>query len=242
MNAPGLRIKLLGFASLLASLAFMLGGHKAAEASDQIYTFPFEGTWTISCGFGPYSLCGLSGWHYGTDYVLGAPLEGGHPIHAAARGTALPCALDPYAGYSVVVDHYSGRVTRYLHFDNYALPSNGQIVARGQTIGYEGSRGIGVTGPHLHFEAREGASRNCSSINGTAVDPYGGSYSPGTYSWKTNPPSTARDLDFSGDGYPDVLAKETSTGTICLVRGNGIGGWNGNGDPGCGDGLPIGFG
>ncbi len=240
------RVKLLGLSVPLAVLAFLLGGHNAAEASDQIYTLPFEGQYSVSCWFQWYRdpPCNYpsDNFHYGTDYVLGAPLAGGHPIHAAARGTALPCALDPYAGYSVVIDHYSGRVTRYLHFDNYALPANGQIVARGQTIGYEGSRGIGVTGPHLHFEAREGASRNCSSSNGTAVDPYGGQYSPGTYSWKTNPPSTGRDLDFSGDGYPDVMGKETSTGTICLVRGNGAGGWNDPGDPGCGTGSPIGWG
>ncbi len=140
----------------------------------------------------------------------------------------------------MLINHENQHRTRYLHLTSPGLPaSGGQLVARGQVIGYEGA--TGYTDPtgfiHLHFEVRDNASTfTCTSPkSGTAVDPYGGW-------WKTDPPSTARDLDFSGDGYPDVMGKETSTGTICLVRGNGAGGWNDPGDPGCGTGSPIGWG
>ena len=37
------------------------------------------------------------------------------------------------------------------------------------------------------------------------MDPYAGPYSPGTYMWKTDPPSM-RGADWADDGCADVLA------------------------------------
>ncbi len=69
-----------------------------AEASPLQYTLPFEGQYTITCNFGPYSLCGKSGWHYGTDYELSTAGVGGHPIKSAARGIAERCPYSSTAG------------------------------------------------------------------------------------------------------------------------------------------------
>lgn len=34
--------------------------------------------------------------------------------------------------------------------------------------------------------------------------------------------------DFSGDGHPDLLARQAATGNLIMYRGNGIGGWRGS--------------
>jgi len=104
--------------------------------------------------------------------------------------------------------------------------TGGQVVARGQVIGYEGNSGgpwcqdppsctIRTSPYHLHFEVRDGGTSGNNCCSGTAIDPYGAS----TYSWNTNPPGTARDLDASGDGYPDVLAREAGSGSDDLMAG-----------------------
>jgi murein DD-endopeptidase MepM/ murein hydrolase activator NlpD len=50
--------------------------------------------------------------------------------------------------------HGNGYSTVYGHMAGFASGlQSGQIVARGDLIGYEGSSGWS-TGPHLHFEVR----------------------------------------------------------------------------------------
>ena len=54
----------------------------------------------------------------------------------------------------ILMIHGNGYSTVYGHLAGYAGGlSSGQIVARGDLIGYEGSTGWS-TGPHLHFEIR----------------------------------------------------------------------------------------
>jgi murein DD-endopeptidase MepM/ murein hydrolase activator NlpD len=57
-------------------------------------------------------------------------------------------------GNMIMMIHGNGYSTVYGHLYGYASGlSSGQIVARGDLIGYEGSTGWS-TGPHLHFEIR----------------------------------------------------------------------------------------
>src|SRR4029077_15063470 len=57
-------------------------------------------------------------------------------------------------GNMIMMIHGNGYSTVYGHLAGYAAGlSSGQIVARGDLIGYEGSTGWS-TGPHLHFEIR----------------------------------------------------------------------------------------
>lgn len=143
----------------------------------------FYSSFQISCGFHCY-YDPVYGWHEGTDYNLGDFQAVGEVVASAAAATAKPCPQDPRAGNYLVLDHGNGHRTRYLHLNTAPLPANGQFVARGEVVGYEGTTGAS-TGPHLHFETRHGATTFTCGKDGTAVDPYGGS----TYMWTANPPS-----------------------------------------------------
>ena len=191
----------------------------ALAVIEQIYTLPFEGIYDITCPFGPYSQCpgGGSGTHYGTDYQLGDPNVGDHPVLAAKRGTVKVCPPEfPGAGYYIAINHGNGHNTRYLHLSRTVV-TDGQTVERGAVVAYEGNSGTSAF--HLHFETRHGAG-TFTCLSGTAVDPY---YS-GTYMWRTNPPSM-RGADWNGDGCADVLARWTSNTHLYMYRGNCAGGF-----------------
>jgi len=55
-------------------------------------------------------------------------------------------------GRAVVIDHGNGISTLYGHLSGFAV-SPGQLVHRGDTLGYVGQTGRS-TGPHLHYEVR----------------------------------------------------------------------------------------
>ena len=85
----------------------------------------------------------------------------GTPIVAAADGQVLSAARGYNGGYgnSIWLLHTSlGMATHYAHL-SYYIVHTGDIVKRGQTIGYEGSTGFS-TGPHLHFEVKTNILRN----------------------------------------------------------------------------------
>ena len=65
-------------------------------------------------------------------------------------------------GREVEIAHGSGIVSLYGHMSEI-VASPGSFVRRGQLIGYVGSSGLS-TGPHLHFEVKQG---------GTPVNPLG---------------------------------------------------------------------
>ncbi len=84
-------------------------------------------------------------FHYGVD--LGAPK--GTPIWAAADGKVEFAKWDNSAGYYVKIDHGNGFDTIYMHMTHYIV-KKGDVVKRGDVIGYVGSTGTS-TGAHLHF-------------------------------------------------------------------------------------------
>jgi len=94
--------------------------------------------------------------HTGIDFS--APT--GTPIYATADGNVSKVRIR-FSGYgkTVEIDHGFGFKTRYAHMHDFAV-KEGQVVKRGQIIGYVGNTGLS-TAPHLHYEV----IRNDRKIN-----------------------------------------------------------------------------
>lgn len=90
-------------------------------------------------------------WHPGIDIAAYI----GAPVLAADSGYVIVAGWDNTGyGYNVVIDHSDGYQTLYAHLNAYYVEA-GQSVAKGQQIGEMGNTG-NATGPHLHFEVRQG--------------------------------------------------------------------------------------
>lgn len=103
---------------------------------------------------------GFRWYHRAIDIANSA----GTPILAADAGRVIVAGWPDNVGYGnrVIIDHGNGYVTLYGHLSKTSV-SSGQSVNRGDIIGLMGSTGRS-TGPHLHFEIRQG---------GVTVDPMG---------------------------------------------------------------------
>jgi murein DD-endopeptidase MepM/ murein hydrolase activator NlpD len=99
----------------------------------------------------PYTYRGVyyPHFHGGIDLANGC----GTPILAVGTGTVKASGqpLWPWdSGYGVVISHGSGVQSWYWHLKAVVVVRAGQVVSRGQVIGYEGNTG-NSTGCHLHF-------------------------------------------------------------------------------------------
>ena len=115
------------------------------------FEWPMQGTITqeFGCtGFGlepPLGNC--DHFHRGIDIANSA----GTPIRAAAAGKVILAGRSPYdPAYVVIIAHSQHLVTWYGHVQTNIRVHQGQIVAKGQVIAYEGCTGL-CTGPHLHW-------------------------------------------------------------------------------------------
>ena len=91
-------------------------------------------------------------------------------IHAAAAGTVIRvvcnvstdnCDVDGNrtlsgCGWYAEVEHIGHVVTRYCHMVHRPVVNVGQVVTKGQLLGYVGTSGSS-SGPHLHFEVHTGS-------------------------------------------------------------------------------------
>ncbi|HKD66862.1 MAG TPA: M23 family metallopeptidase [Candidatus Binataceae bacterium] len=98
----------------------------------------------LSSGFG----LRRGAMHEGVD--IAAPV--GTPVMAAANGQVIFAGRMHGYGRIVIIQHADHYVTVYAH-DSSNLVEPGQIVRRGQVIGYVGRSGH-TTGANLHFEVR----------------------------------------------------------------------------------------
>jgi hypothetical protein len=96
--------------------------------------------------------------HAGID--LAVPV--GTSVHASDGGRVTYAGWMSGYGYTIDLEH-CGRATRYGHLSQF-LVDVGDTVSQGQVIAKSGNTGDS-TGPHLHFEIRNGSS------SGTPVNP-----------------------------------------------------------------------
>jgi murein DD-endopeptidase MepM/ murein hydrolase activator NlpD len=125
-----------------------------ANATPSIW--PVAGWLSSSYGDRPDPFDGEENFHPGIDISA----ERGTAIHATADGTVESASYTGNYGNLIVLDHGFGIATRYGHLSRYAVRS-GQIVKRGDLIGYVGSTGRS-TSSHLHYEV---------TLNGRLINP-----------------------------------------------------------------------
>jgi len=101
----------------------------------------------------PYSpACATHRFHTGVDFGVPA----GTPILASSAGVARTFRSSSGYGNYVLLVHGNGWYTLYAHLGRI-LVSDGQVVGPRQEVGESGSTGFS-TGPHLHFEVRQGSA------------------------------------------------------------------------------------
>ncbi|AZM91642.1 MULTISPECIES: M23 family metallopeptidase [Streptomyces] len=123
------------------------------EARKRLNTFvaPVDGSY-VSTQYGAGGGMWSSGSHTGIDFHA----DEGSIVHAVGAGTVVEAGWGGAYGNNVVIRHNDGTYTQYGHLMSLSV-SAGQTVTPGQQIGLSGSTG-NSSGPHLHFEARTGAT------------------------------------------------------------------------------------
>lgn len=91
--------------------------------------------------------------HGGVDY--GVPE--GTPVYATKDGVLSSLYDEGGFGNYASINQEDGKTTYYGHLSRISIPT-GQKVKAGDLIGYSGNSG-NSTGPHLHFEVRDGANK-----------------------------------------------------------------------------------
>lgn len=103
------------------------------------------------------SISSYYGWRWGSLHQgVDIAASTGTKIIAADAGMVSFAGWNGGYGNLVKIDHGGGKETYYGHMSKIAVKV-GDTVAKGDVIGYVGSTG-NSTGPHLHFEVREGGT------------------------------------------------------------------------------------
>jgi len=121
-------------------------GEPAAEVKQEPgrFVWPVDGVLT--------SRFGLRGGRRHDGIDLGAPA--GTPIRAAAAGQVLYAGEQAGYGLIVIIRHADGYISVYAH-NSENLVREGQQVKQAEPVARVGRTGR-ATGPHLHFEIRQG--------------------------------------------------------------------------------------
>jgi murein DD-endopeptidase MepM/ murein hydrolase activator NlpD len=111
---------------------------------------PAQGPITSYFGYRYHPILHFTRFHAGVDIGAGW----GSPIVAAGDGRVVGAGWGGGFGREVQIAHAGGLTSVYGHMSE-VVAQPGSYVRAGQLIGYVGSSGLS-TGPHLHFEVRQG--------------------------------------------------------------------------------------
>ncbi len=113
--------------------------------------------------------------HVGIDYAV----PDGTPVYAAAKGKVVFVSTNPNIkqGCSVTINHGNGYASAYFHMRCSGLIAKGSNVNTNTLIGYSSNTSSEKIGYHLHFEVRQGCSKDinspCDGTHHNKIDPYG---------------------------------------------------------------------
>ena len=126
--------------------------HTAAERRELgfEYSAPLDGVMTSAFGWRVHPDTGAEAFHYGVDLAA----DEGADIRAFADGVVGVVAESVELGKYLTVHHAGGVLTLYAHCSRVTAISGGEV-KRGDKLAEVGQTG-NATGPHLHFEVRDG--------------------------------------------------------------------------------------
>lgn len=131
--------------------------HKIWASRPSIW--PTDGRVTSGFGYRMHPVVGENMFHEGLD-IANKPMT---LVYATADGIIEHAGPRDYYGNAIFIKHLDNQAeTIYGHLNKIAV-KYGQLVKRGELIGYMGNTGR-TTGPHLHYEVR---------ILGKCVNPLG---------------------------------------------------------------------
>jgi murein DD-endopeptidase MepM/ murein hydrolase activator NlpD len=119
---------------------------------ESVMTMPAQGPVTSYFGYRYHPILHFTRFHAGVDIGAGW----GSPIVAAGDGRVVAAGWGGGFGREVEIAHGGGLTSVYGHMSEI-VAQPGSFVRAGQLIGYVGSSGLS-TGPHLHFEVRQGGT------------------------------------------------------------------------------------
>lgn len=114
------------------------------------YAPPLDGTVTSGFGWREHPESGAEAFHYGVDLAA----DEGTDITAFADGVVGVIGDSVELGRYVTVHHEGGILTLYAHCSRI-VANSGSRVSCGDKLAEVGQTG-NATGPHLHFEIRDG--------------------------------------------------------------------------------------
>lgn len=115
-----------------------------------LFIWPVLGDVVSTFGWREHPVLGNRHHHDGIDIDVAE----GTLVHAAASGTVFFYGDQPGYGNVLILEHDDGFFTMYGHLSN-SFVEQGRFVEVGQGVAQSGNTGIS-SGPHLHFEIRNG--------------------------------------------------------------------------------------
>jgi len=123
---------------------------KLSKGERSQFIWPLLGEVVSGFGWRTHPVLGI--WHHHNGIDIDVPE--GTLVHAAAPGEVYFTGEQEGYGTTVILEHPDGYYTIYGHL-SVVYVHQGQFVEVGQQIAESGNTGIS-SGPHLHFEIRNG--------------------------------------------------------------------------------------